>query len=176
MGFFKRLLSKQVRKDPLEDLTPAARDFLEGKSDTLSSSDVDREGTERYETCLHAMRLKEAGDLRAAAELLERSCNPPSIYKGHYRDLFKIWRQINRDDLKESRHDLVIKRVMKIVRYDDEMIKEMLSYWGEHGWDHPPRLETGDNPIDHGVEHCFTRHAAPPTPGPLAPAWASSFA
>ena len=37
-----------------------------------------------------AMKLKESGDMEAAADKLMDACTPPSIYKAHYRELFKI--------------------------------------------------------------------------------------
>ena len=75
------------------------------------------------------MALKEAGDLNGAAKLLHDSCISPSIYKGHYRELFKIWRGFNREDLKVGRYQPVIDRVIMMVKLDREMIEEMLRYW-----------------------------------------------
>lgn len=44
--------------------------------------------------------------------------------------MFQAWRQLNRTDLKQGRHALVIERVTKMIRYDDEMIAAMLEHWG----------------------------------------------
>ncbi len=104
-------------------------DFLEGRKDTLTSADIDPEGAEKYAGYERAMIFKRSGHLKEAADILINSCIPPSIYKGHYRELFKIWRQFNRDDLKANRNQAVIDRVITMIRLDQEMIKEMLRYW-----------------------------------------------
>ena len=111
-------------------MTEGIKDFLEGKKESLTSSDIDPEGTGRYENYQKAMLLKQAGDLQGAAKLLHDSCVSPSIYKGHYRELFKIWRQFNREDLKAGLFQEVINRVQMMVQLDKAMIQEMLRYWG----------------------------------------------
>jgi hypothetical protein len=110
-------------------LTPGAIEFLNGKRNILTSADVDPENAEKYAGYERAMVLKKACKFSEAAEILLKSCDPPSIYKGHYKELFKIWRQFNRDDLNASRHQEVVNRVLTMVRLDDEMIREMLRYW-----------------------------------------------
>jgi hypothetical protein len=77
-----------------------------------------------------AMQLKKDGKVLAAEKLLMKSCEPASVYKGHYKELFKIWRQYNRDDLKVKKYRKVLDRVLKMIKLDDEMIAEMLRYWG----------------------------------------------
>lgn len=128
MGLFSLFSRKKTNQNSFP-MSQGALDFLEGKKDTLTSADVDPEGTEKYAGYERAMALKKSGKLSEAAELLTKSCNPPSIYKGHYRELFKIWRQFNRDDLNASRHQEVIDRIITMIRLDQEMIKEMLQYW-----------------------------------------------
>ena len=105
--------------------------FLDGDIDMITSADIDPEGAQLYDNYERAMQLKNKGDLDKAAIMLEKSCDPPSIYKGHYRELFKIWRQKNRDDLKVNNYEPVIERVQKMIRYDDEMIECMLDYWSK---------------------------------------------
>jgi hypothetical protein len=112
-------------------VTPGAQAFLEGRSNTLTSADVDPQGAEAFTRYEKAMSLKASGDLSAAAALLELSCSPPSIYKGHYRELFKIWRQLNRAATAEGQHRFVIDRVRKMALLDEELIREMLKHWGE---------------------------------------------
>lgn len=129
MGLFKWFSWKKSNRDS-PALTQGEREFLEGKKDTLTSADIDPEGAEKYVGYNGAMALKKAGNLSEAAELLLKSCDPPSIYKGHYRELFKIWRQFNRDDLKANRHQEVVDRVLTMIRFDEEMIQEMLQQWG----------------------------------------------
>ena len=93
--------------------------------------DVDPDGTKKYNNYVRAMSLKKAGDFDSAAKLLESSCNPPSIYKGHYCELFKIWRQKNKEDIKKGNYKTVLDRILIMIRYDEEMIAEMLSYWSK---------------------------------------------
>ena len=128
MSFFK-MLSKNKGEMKEGTLTQGAKNFLERKSDVLTSADVDPEGAVKYSNYERAMALKKDGNFQEAAELLEISCTPPSIFKGHYRELFNIWRQLNRDSLKKGDYQIVIDRVTKMIRYDDEMIEEMLKYW-----------------------------------------------
>jgi hypothetical protein len=103
--------------------------FLEGRNNSLASADIDPEGAEKYATYERAMALKKSGNLTEAAEFLAKSCTQPSIYKGHYRELFKIWRQFNHDDLNSNHHEKVIDRIITMIRLDQEMIQEMLRYW-----------------------------------------------
>lgn len=53
----------------------------------------------RYEK---AMEMKKAGDLKAVEELLLPSVSPPSIYHGHYRELFINWRKMIKQHLSEG--------------------------------------------------------------------------
>lgn len=125
------LLRKLFGGDPPEDTLPlGAQAFLEGRSNSLAYADVDPEGAEAVNRYEQAMVLKRQGDLAGAAGLLVQSCIPPSIYQGHYRELFKIWRQMNRDDLKSGSFEPVISRVNDMIRLDEEMIKGMLTHWG----------------------------------------------
>lgn len=113
----------------LSGLTAGAQAFLEGRSDTLTSADVDPRSAEAFSRYEKAMSLKANGDLAEAAALLQQSCSPPSIYKGHYRELFKIWRQLNRVALAEGKYQNVVDRVRKMAQMDEELIQEMLRYW-----------------------------------------------
>lgn len=107
------------------------KDFLSGKTNTLTVRDVDPVGAGQYDNYTQAMELKKEGRLAEAAELLEKSCRPASIYKGHYRALFVIWRQFNKDDMAAKRYKPVVGRVLKMIRYDDQMIAKMLRHWGK---------------------------------------------
>lgn len=73
--------------------------------------------------------LKNKGDIRSAADLLESSCVEPHIYHGHYRELFTAWRQINKEDLKQHKYHTVIERVFKAIQMNDDMLSEMSNYW-----------------------------------------------
>lgn len=112
-----------------QPLSPAARAFIDGEVSSLTAADIDPANSAAFERYTQACALKDQGDLRGASLLLAASCQPPSIYKGHYHMLFQIWRQLNRTDLKEQRHDAVIERVANMIRYDDEMIAAMLEHW-----------------------------------------------
>jgi hypothetical protein len=128
MGVSSKFFAKHsVRTD--SDLTPGAKAFLEGRHTTLTAADVDPANSAAYARYEQAMLLKQGGDLKGAAALLEESCSPPSIYKGHYRELFKVWRQLNRDDFAAGSNRQVVERVRTMVKLDDELISEMLRHW-----------------------------------------------
>lgn len=112
-----------------QPLTAAARAFIEGETSSLTAADIDPVNSAAYAHYSQALALKQQGDLSRASQLLEASCDPPSIYKGHYRLLFQILRQFNRTDLKEHRYQPVVERVTHMIRYDDEMIAAMLAHW-----------------------------------------------
>ena len=112
-----------------QPIRPAARAFIDGETSTLTAADIDPTDSAAYPRYCEACSLKQQGDLLGAAQLLQWSCEPPSIYKGHYRLLFQIWRQLNRADLKAHRYEPVIERVTQMIRYDDEMIAAMLEHW-----------------------------------------------
>ena len=128
-SFIKNLFGSGTTEPPA--VSPAARDFLAGRTNQLSAADIDPVNTASLHRYEHGMRLKQGGDLAATAALLAQSCQPPSIYKGHYCELFKVWRAMNRDDLKAGKHAEVAGRVTTMIRLDDEMITEMLRHWGE---------------------------------------------
>jgi hypothetical protein len=129
-GYFQVSIFKKQQPERIK-LTQGAIDFLEGRKNDLTSADVDPGGSEKYGNYERALSLKKAGDLDGASKLLQKSCDPPSIYKGHYCELFKIWRQQNKEDIKKGNHNAVVDRVLKMIQYDDEMIDEMLNYWGK---------------------------------------------
>jgi len=100
---------------------------------------VQREPRERFSWYEKGMRCKAAGDLKGAAEWLERSVRPPSIYKGHYRELFKIYRQWNREAAKAGRWQEVIDRVLTMAELDDEMVTALAARAAQFD-DGPKRL------------------------------------
>lgn len=112
-------------------LSEGARAFLEGRKGTLTSADIDPENSAYVARYEDAMARKRQNDLLVAERLLRQSCEPPSIYKGHYRELFRIWREFNRRDLADGLHQTVVDRVLTMIRYDDELIAEMLSHWSK---------------------------------------------
>jgi len=126
LRFFRRLFLSKTRDDRASDRIHA---FLHGNGNVLTTADIDPDGAKKWAIYQSAMRDVKNGDLSSAAEKLETSCIPPSIYKGHYRDLFKIWRKWNRRDFTAGHYGVVVERVGKMIRYDDEMIREMLRYW-----------------------------------------------
>jgi hypothetical protein len=130
MGLWGKLFGKKEEMQ-FEPMTQGAKDFLEGKKTTLELKDVDPDGASKIANYERAMELKKSGQVQEAVDLLYKSCDPPSIYKGHYRELFKIWRQLNRKDSKNENYQTVVDRVDTMVRLDKELIEEMLRYWGE---------------------------------------------
>ncbi|MGM0429771.1 MAG: hypothetical protein ACQEQ2_05680 [Pseudomonadota bacterium] len=129
MSFLKNFFGFNTPK-PKQQIAPGAQDFIGGKKDTLTFADIDPEGAALFDGFQEAMELKKEGKFREAEALLLKSTNPPSIYKGHYRELFKIWRKLNREALKADNFEDVESRVLKMVRLDEEMITKMLHYWG----------------------------------------------
>ncbi|ETX10229.1 hypothetical protein MUS1_03730 [Marinomonas ushuaiensis DSM 15871] len=122
-----------------ELVVPATTEPKTSKEPTVKASETeilqDKEPVapteaELLEGYKKAMQLKKEGKVLAAEKLLMKSCVPASVYKGHYKELFKIWRQYNRDDLKAKKYRKVSDRVQKMLKLDDEMIAEMLRYWG----------------------------------------------
>lgn len=129
MNFLKKLFGLNTAKPP-QQLSPGAQDFIDGKKNTLTFADVDPEGAALFQGFQKAMELKKEGKLKEAECLLLKSTNPPSTYKGHYKELFKIWRQWNRDALKAKNFSEVESRVLTMIKLDEEMIVTMLHYWG----------------------------------------------
>lgn len=84
---------------------------------------------ELFENFEQAIVYKEAGELLKASELLEKSTNPPSIYHGHYEQLFIIYRQFYKDDLNKGDYLAVINRINKMLRLNDEMKHALNEYW-----------------------------------------------
>ena len=111
--------------------SPAVSAFLNGETNSLTAADIDPENAITYGRYTRACELKKQGDLEGAAILLESFCIPPSIYSGHYRLLFQIWRHFNRIDLKKGHYENVVQRVTKMIRYDEEMCVVLVKYWGE---------------------------------------------
>lgn len=105
--------------------------FLNEDITVVTARDVDPEGSRLYDNYSQAMAYKEKGEFEKAATLLEQSCIEPSIYKGHYRELFKIYRQWNKIHVKKAQYSVVSDRVLKMIRYDEEMIKCMLKHWSK---------------------------------------------
>lgn len=82
-----------------------------------------------FENYQNAMQVKQAGDLQKASEMLELSCVSPTIYKGHYRELFVIYREFNKQDFNEKNYQSTINRVLKMLRYNDEMLNAICKHW-----------------------------------------------
>jgi len=121
--------SKKKSDESLANISQGAQDFIDGKKNTLTSADIDPEGTALFNNYLKAMELKKEEKFSEAESLLIMSTKPPSVYKGHYRELFKLWRQFNREDLKAKKYQEVMDRVVNMYHLDSEMIDEMLRYW-----------------------------------------------
>ena len=75
---------------------------------------------------LLAMEVKKSGDLQKAAKMLELSTNPPSIYKGHYEQLFIIYRKLYRQDMQDGNYQAVIDRINRMINLDNEMLKAIV--------------------------------------------------
>lgn len=128
MSIFSWFSGKQ-NKSASSDLSQRENNIIAPDEHVLTSADVDPEGAKAYSNFERAMELKKNGNLIEAEHIFIDLCTKPSIYKGHYRELFKIWRQFNRDDLKNKNYNNVINRVIKMTDLDSEMIQEMLRHW-----------------------------------------------
>ncbi len=125
---------------------------LLGERGYVSAADIDPEGCQQTGDYFLAERLARAGEVAAALEILGKLCSKPNIYKGHYRLLFRLHRQLNKDDLKAGAFVAVMERVLDMIRKDDEMIGTMLSYWskvqrrklGPHYFDRDRNLKVSD--------------------------------
>ena len=78
-----------------------------------------------------ARRLRLAGDLTGAERLLEPAVLVPTIAHGLYRELFLVYRQRNKIDVKNCNWIEVIERVRRMVTLDNEMIEVMLKSWSK---------------------------------------------
>lgn len=95
----------------------------------LRSFDVDPYGEEMTSRFEKAVSLKGKGLDEEVETLLLKSTNPPSIYHGHYRELFIIWRKRVKAYVKEHRHREVVDLLSKMLTLNEEMINEMSRYW-----------------------------------------------
>ncbi len=116
---------------PKQYPTENAKAFAEGRRNHLTYADIDPVGAQLFANYEAAMEAKRSGSLQAAAELLEKSCNPPTRYHGHYRELFQIWRRWNSESLTASKYTEVVCRVRTMARYDNEMIQ---AFFNANGW------------------------------------------
>lgn len=80
------------------------------------------------ENFLSAMEVKKSGDLQKASKMLELSTNPPSIYKGHYEQLFIIYRKFYRQDMQDGNYQAVIDRINRMIKLDNEMLSTIAYY------------------------------------------------
>jgi hypothetical protein len=80
---------------------------------------------EREKVFRQAVCYRELGDLDTAGELLLTSCEPPSSYVSHYRELFSTWRELNARDAARGHFEAVSQRVCTMIRMDDEMVAEV---------------------------------------------------
>ena len=70
--------------------------------------------------------LKKNGQLIEAANLLENSCKDPHIFHGHYKRLFMVWRQLNKEDLIACNYKAVIERVIKTISVHDKFHRTLI--------------------------------------------------
>lgn len=75
-----------------------------------------------------AMAYKKSGLLDKAVELLENSTNPPTIYHGHYGELFIIYQIFNKRDMQHHCYEQVIERITKMLRLNQEMLNAMIKH------------------------------------------------
>ncbi|MDU5837146.1 MAG: hypothetical protein E6Z53_08780 [Pantoea sp.] len=95
----------------------------------IRSCDVDPYGAEMTSRFEKAMSLKGKGLDEEMETLLLKSTKPPSIYHGHYRELFIIWRKRAKAYIKESKERDAVALLAKMLALNEEMINEMCRYW-----------------------------------------------
>lgn len=95
------------------------------------SFDLDPCGAEMTSRFEKAMLLKGEGLDEEVEALLLKSTNPPSIYHGHYRELFIIWRRRVKAHVKARRGHDAVALLTKMLVLNEEMINEMCRYWGQ---------------------------------------------
>lgn len=78
-----------------------------------------------------ALEAKDKKDWHKVIELLTPSVEPPSIYHGHYRELFIAYRAVYREDMKLGKFKKVVEIIERMKRLDKEMLETMTSYWSE---------------------------------------------
>lgn len=106
---------------------------------TLSSKDADPVGSEMVARYEKAMSMKAEGKDDEVEKLLLPSVDPPSIYHGHYRELFIVWRKKLRKASKACDDHQVIQILMRMIELNTEMIMEMSRYWSSiHGVERTP--------------------------------------
>lgn len=106
---------------------------------TLSSKDVDPIGSEMVARYEKAMSMKAEGKDAEVEKLLLPSVEPPSIYHGHYRELFIVWRKEIRKASKAYDHQKVVQILTRMLLLNTEMIMEMSRYWSLiHGVERTP--------------------------------------
>ncbi|EKY1998821.1 hypothetical protein QU500_002259 [Cronobacter sakazakii] len=100
----------------------------------IKSSDVDPYGTEMLSRYEQSMLMKEKGNFDEAERLLISSVNPPSIFHGHYGELFKLWRKKIRKLIKAGDVNAALELLSLMFKLNSEMLDAMASYWSKiHG-------------------------------------------
>jgi len=82
----------------------------------------------RYEL---AMEAKKVGNTNLVIEMLIPSVVPPSIYKGHYKELFVAYRKKNKNSIKEGKVMEAIDKLKEMIKLDSEMIDLMYNNWSK---------------------------------------------
>ena len=155
MGFFSNLFGRKqpfLQKEDNKDEIDLDRDRIvasetatielnsDGSIKRTAGSDVDDEddfGLEHLEkmqaadaACLKRYHEAMQLELPEAAELLTKYLTKyPTTLHGQYRDLSKMLRQLNRDDIKAKHYKAVVDRVTSMIHLDEVMIQEMLRHW-----------------------------------------------
>ncbi|WP_241596010.1 hypothetical protein [Rosenbergiella epipactidis] len=90
----------------------------------------------RYEL---AMKMKSEGNIDEVERLLLPSVIPPSIYHGHYRELFINWRKKIYLHEKAAEYSKIVSLIKLMIKLDAELLHKMREYWSPiHGVDRSP--------------------------------------
>lgn len=104
------------------------------KQDILSAleyKNIDPDGFNLLQNYEQAMIFKQQGNYGEEERFLIPSVNPPSIYTGHYRELFIIWRMVIKMYIKQGKDSEVVSLIKRMINLDEEMILKLCKYWSE---------------------------------------------
>ncbi len=100
----------------------------------LEYKNIDPDGFKLIENYEQAMLFKQQGNYGEEERFLLPSVNPPSIYTGHYRELFIIWRMVIKMYAKQGKDMDIVSLLKRMISLDEEMLSELCRYWSErHG-------------------------------------------
>lgn len=131
-----------------------------GFLDVIPAQLVDPEGSEFYSRYIQAIAMKQEKRFNEVESLLMPSVEPPSIYHGHYRELFVAFRHRIKALEKNSEHQAIVALLLKMIRLNNEMLQKMSDHWSPiHGVYRPPSYFTNYSKINNTDLKKLVKHA-----------------